>query len=62
MTHVLALGLRIRPVRRLLARKRWPRPEHLARLSPDQFHRYVQAIGLEAEAQAAFAEYRRANA
>jgi hypothetical protein len=59
MTHVLSLGLRIRPVRRLLARMRWPRPEHLASMSTDQFHGFVRAIGLEAEAQAALAEHRR---
>lgn len=58
LTHVLSFGLRIRPVRRLLARMRWPRPEHLAKMSPDQFRGYVRAIGLEAEAQAALAEYR----
>lgn len=61
MTHILALGLRIRPVRRLLARMRWPRPEHMARMSADQFRGYVRAIGLEAEAEAALAEYRKAN-
>lgn len=36
----------------------WPRPEHLNRMSADQFHGYIRAIGLEAEAQAALAEYR----
>jgi len=30
MTHILAFGLRVGPLRRLLARFRWPRPEHLA--------------------------------
>lgn len=58
MSHVLAFGLRISIVRWLLARKRWPRPEHLAKLSPDQFRGYIRAIGLEAEALAALAEYR----
>lgn len=59
VTQVLALSLRFGPTRRLLARMRWPRREHLARLSADQFHGYVRAIGLEAEAQAALSEYRR---
>lgn len=58
MPLILSLTLRIRPVRLLLARMRWPRPEHLDRLSKGQFHRYVRAIGLEAEAQAALADWR----
>lgn len=58
LSQILALGLRIPLVRRLLARMRWPRPEHLDRMSTDQFHGYIRAIGLEAEAQAALAEYR----
>jgi hypothetical protein len=58
LTHLLAFGLRISFVRRLLARMRWPRPEHLARMSRAQIHGYVRAIGLEAEALAALAEYR----
>lgn len=58
MTHLLAFGLQISFVRRILARMRWPRPEHLARMNREQIHRYVRAIGLEAEALAALAEYR----
>lgn len=58
MPLLLSLSLRIRPVRRLLARMRWPRPEHLDRLNKGQFHSYVRAIGLEAEARAALADYR----
>lgn len=59
MSLILSLGLRIPPIRRLLGRMHWPRPEHLDRLSKDQFHAYVRAIGIEAESKAALAEYRR---
>lgn len=58
LPHVLSLGLRFRPIRWLLARMRWPRPEHLSLLSRSEFQAYVNAIGLEAEAQAALPEYR----
>jgi hypothetical protein len=58
LSHILALGLRIRPVRRLLALKRWPRPEHLDRMNQGELHGYIRAIGIEAEVQAALAEYR----
>jgi hypothetical protein len=61
LTHILSLGLRIRPVRWLLARMRWPRPEHLAKMNRDQIHGYVRAIGLEAEAEAALAAYQGEN-
>lgn len=37
---------------------RWPRPEHFDSMSTDQFHGYIRAIGIEAEAQAVLAEYR----
>ena len=58
MTQLLAFGLRVPPLRRLLARFRWPRPEHLARMNDAQFHGYVRAIGIEADALEALAEYR----
>ena len=58
MPHLLAFGLRIPRVRWLLARMRWPRPEHLARMSTSQMHGYIRAIGIEAEAKAALAQYR----
>ena len=45
-------------MRRLLARMHWPRPEHLEKMSTDQFRGYIRAIGIEAEAQAALANYR----
>ena len=61
MSHILSLSLRIPPVRRLLARMRWPRPEHLDRMSTNELHGYIRAIGIEAEAQAALAEYRGEN-
>ena len=58
VAHVLAISLRIRLVRWLLARFRLPRPEHLERLSPEQFVGYVKAIGMDVESQAALAEER----
>jgi len=58
VSHVLAIGLRIRLVRRLLARFRLPRPEHLERLTREQFIGYVKAIGMDVESQAALAEER----
>ena len=57
MSHLLAFGLRFRPTRRLLARMRWPRPEHLARLTRSEFIAYIRAIGLEQESQAILARY-----
>ena len=61
MSQILALGLRIPPVRRLLARFRWPRPEHLDRMTAGQFEGYIRAIGGQAEAEAALAEFRGGN-
>jgi hypothetical protein len=58
LSHILALGLRIRAVRWILARKRWPRPEHLDKMNPSELHGYIRAIGIEAEAQATLAAYR----
>ena len=58
MTHLLAFGLRVGPLRRLLARFHWPRQEHLARMNDPQFHGYIRAIGIEADALEALAEYR----
>lgn len=58
MPHVLALGLRVRPIRRLMAKFRWPRAAHLDRMSPDLFAGYVRSIGAQAEAEAALAAYR----
>jgi len=57
VSHILAFGLRIGPVRRLLARFRLPRPEHLERLSTGEFRDYVRALGIDADARAALAEY-----
>jgi len=58
MSQLLSLGLRIPVLRRLLARLRWPRREHLDGMSADQLHGYIRVLGIEAEAQAALAEYR----
>ena len=58
MTRILALGLRVRPLRRLMGRLGWPRPEHLNRLTQTQFAGYVRSIGAQAEAEAALAIYR----
>ncbi len=37
---------------------RWPRPEHLDRMTTNELHAYISAIGIESDAQAALAEYR----
>ena len=44
----------LRPAR---LRRRWPRPEHFARMTPQQFESYVRSIGLDVEARDALAEY-----
>jgi hypothetical protein len=38
-------------------RRRWPRPEHFARMTPEQFESYVRSIGLDLEVRDALAEY-----
>lgn len=55
--RLLAVGLRFRPIRRLFARMHWPRPAQLAKLNTTEFQRYIRAIGFEADAQAALAEF-----
>ena len=57
LLHILSLGLRNPLVRRLLARMRWPRPEHVDRMRSSEFQGYVRAIGVEAEAQKALADF-----
>ena len=59
MSWILAFGLQFRPVRRLFGRIRWPRPDQLDRLTDKQMRRYIRDIGIEAEAQAILAPYRR---
>ncbi len=58
LSFILARGLRIAAVRRLLAWRRWLRPEHIDRMSPDEFRGYIAAIGMEAESQAILAKNR----
>ena len=58
LAHVLSLGLRLRPVRWLMARFRWPRAVHVSKMSHADFEGYVRSIGAQAEAEAALAEYR----
>ena len=38
-------------------RRRWPRPEHFARMTPEQFESYVRSIGFDIEIREALAEY-----
>jgi hypothetical protein len=58
MSTMLAIGLRWRPMRLLLARMRWPRPEHVDRMSPAQIEAFLRSTGVVAEAQKALLEYR----
>jgi len=44
-------------VRQVRLRRRWPRPEHFARMTPEQFESYVRSIGFDLEAREALAEY-----
>ena len=44
-------------VRQARLRRRWPRPEHFARMTPQQFESYVRSIRLDVEARDALAEY-----
>ena len=44
-------------LRQARRRWRWPRPEHFARMTPQQFESYVRSIGLDVEARDALAEY-----
>ena len=60
MSHVLAFGLRFRPTRRLLRRFcGWPRREDIMRLTRREFIAYIRALGIQQEAEAALARYRR---
>lgn len=44
-------------VRQARLRRRRPRPEHFARMTPRQFESYVRSIGLDIEVREALAEY-----
>lgn len=44
-------------LRQARLRRRWPRPEHFARMTPEQFESYIRSIGLDVEARDALAEY-----
>ena len=44
-------------VRQARLRRRWPRPEHFARMTPEQFESYIRSIGFDVEAREAQAEY-----
>ena len=59
MSHILALALRYRWTRRLLRRFTWPRPEHIATLTRDEFLAWMGAVGFLREVEAALAEDRR---
>lgn len=54
----MALTLRVRPIRRLLARYKLPRRAHLDQMTNRQFERYVRSIGAQAEAEEALARFR----
>ena len=45
-------------VREARLRRRWPRPEHFARMTPEQFESYVRSIGFDVEVRKAVAEYK----
>lgn len=66
MSQVRSLGFAIpRRYRRLSSdlwrqarlRRRWPRPDHFARMTPDRFESYVRSIGLDLEVRDALDEY-----
>ena len=59
MSHILALALRYRWTRRLLRRFTWPRPEHIATLTRDEFLAWMGPIGFLHDVEAALAEDRR---
>lgn len=44
-------------IRRIRLYRRWPRPEHFARMSPAQVESYVRSIGFDQEVREAVAEY-----
>lgn len=46
-------------VRRFQMRRRWPRPEHIARMSPAKFESFIRSRGMDLDAQAALEEYKR---
>jgi hypothetical protein len=45
----------------MLAVLHWPRPEHLDRLTPDEFDAFVNATGFDAAIKASVAELHPAN-
>ena len=44
-------------IRRIRLRRRWPRPEHFARMSPAQIESYIRSIGFDQDVRDALAEY-----
>jgi len=44
-------------VRQAQLRRRWPRPEHFARMTPGEFESYVRSIGFDIDVREALAEY-----
>ena len=44
-------------IRRIRLRRRWPRPEHFARMSPAQIESYIRSIGFDQDVREALAEY-----
>lgn len=65
MANLIALGTKIPRLywrvqlglfRRVLAGRRWPRREHLDRMSKRQFEAFARATGFDARVQAATAE------
>lgn len=44
-------------IRRIRLRRRWPRPEHFDRMSPEQIESYIRSIGFDEDVREALAEY-----
>ena len=66
MSHLRALGRSIPRsyvrfssdmIRRIRLRRRWPRPDHFARMSPVQIESYIRSIGFDEEIRQALAEH-----
>ena len=66
MTQIRAIGLAVPRrywrrmsylARQVRLRRRWPRPDHFARMTPAQVESYVRSIGFDREVRDALAEY-----
>lgn len=66
MTQIRVIGLAVPRrywrltsglIREARLRRRWPRPDHFARMTPAQVESYVRSIGFDREVRDAIAEY-----